>query len=348
MSTLSILILVLSVSVMIVTALQLWQMRDSPARTAKRVADIRIESDKKGYNAWLDDAMRQADERARKFRNSLKGAYAQQQQAMRQADERARKFRNSLAGAYSQQQQQAMGAGQAQQQVSALTGGGGFLSLGGAPQHTHPIFGSGGQAAAAVNPSRPPWRACYRFEAGLHEWTVRYRDFIYAWERKPSRSQVAAKVRFLRACDRAARPSTTLPDTLGFREWLFDEDTGRLVSPTQGTPWETDRLEAAVWSTSSMVRGVAGIHAKRMPVDWTLLRQAVDENWSLFSPVRGTKVTGVVERFGQYVLGTEGWRAERVVIRELCAPTPEIMLRLMASYPSVKVHLSPHYEAEEV
>jgi hypothetical protein len=76
-----------------------------------------------------------------------------------------------------------------------------------------------------------------------------------------------------------------------------------------------------------------------MPLDW---RRALWEHtvYDAFT------VTGIVERFGRYVLGSEGWRAEWVVIRELQAPSVEIMLALMQRYPDVRVHLSPY--AEEV
>lgn len=48
-------------------------------------------------------------------------------------------------------------------------------------------------------------------------------------------------------------------------------------------------------------------------------------------------VTGVVERFGRYVLGTEGWRAEWVIVRKLRAPTPEIAEALGRVYPEVEI-----------
>jgi len=50
-------------------------------------------------------------------------------------------------------------------------------------------------------------------------------------------------------------------------------------------------------------------------------------------------VHGIVERFGHYVLGTEGWRAQWVVIRELMAPDSKTALALMGRYPEVKVHV---------
>ncbi len=49
-------------------------------------------------------------------------------------------------------------------------------------------------------------------------------------------------------------------------------------------------------------------------------------------------VLGVVERFGKYVLGTEGWRAEWVIIRKLKAATTEIGLLLEQAYPDVEIY----------
>jgi hypothetical protein len=50
-------------------------------------------------------------------------------------------------------------------------------------------------------------------------------------------------------------------------------------------------------------------------------------------------VHGIVERFGRYEFGTEGWRAEWVVIRELMAPDTKTALALMRKYPDVRVHM---------
>jgi hypothetical protein len=50
-------------------------------------------------------------------------------------------------------------------------------------------------------------------------------------------------------------------------------------------------------------------------------------------------VHGVVERFGRYVLGAAGWRAEWVAIRELQAPDVETALALLRRYPDVRVHV---------
>jgi hypothetical protein len=137
---------------------------------------------------------------------------------------------------------------------------------------------------------------------------------------------------------RATAPAADMPDTLGWRVWNWD---GRvLVSPIQGTPWHEPSLRAEQWSDSDAVRGVAGIHARRMPCDW----RRIDAR---SFPEAGGDVHGIVERFGRYVLGTEGWRAEWVVIRELMAPNTKTALAMMQRYPEVKVHVMKETSHED-
>jgi hypothetical protein len=101
----------------------------------------------------------------------------------------------------------------------------------------------------------------------------------------------------------------------------------------QRTPWREATLRAEHWSDSAALRGEAGIHARRMPCDWLRVDpKAVPE-------IGSCDVHGIVERFGRYVLGTEGWRAEWVVIRELLAPDAHTALALMRSCPEVRVHV---------
>lgn len=141
-----------------------------------------------------------------------------------------------------------------------------------------------------------------------------------------------------RLVERAAKPSKTAPDTLGWRAWRWD---GRVLrSPHQHTTWETRELRADAWDDAAALRGKAGIHARRVPRDW------LRAGWPDDGPNEGrlphhdsAVVTGIVERFGRYVLGTTGWRAEIVIIRELCAPDVPTMLALKAAYPDVRVHL---------
>jgi hypothetical protein len=70
-----------------------------------------------------------------------------------------------------------------------------------------------------------------------------------------------------------------------------------------------------------------------MPCDWLRVDPKTVPQFG------GCGVHGIVERFGRYVLGTEGWRAEWVVIRELLAPDENTALALMRTYPEVRIHI---------
>jgi hypothetical protein len=128
----------------------------------------------------------------------------------------------------------------------------------------------------------------------------------------------------------ASAPAPDAPDTLGWRGWRWNGQV--LVSPIQKTEWHDSALRIEEWSDNDAVRGHAGIHARRLPRDWRRADPAVTE-------IGRCDVHGIVERFGRFVLGTEGWRAEWVVIRELMAPDAETALALMRKYPDVKVHV---------
>jgi hypothetical protein len=162
------------------------------------------------------------------------------------------------------------------------------------------------------------------------------------WRVRPGRAKIAAAIREHRRMTRAAVIDTAADSTLGWRAWHWDGAT--LRSPHLATRWPSSGLTAHEWSDHAAVRGVAGIHARRMPRDW------LHAGWPNRGPYEGASyerngipiVTGVVERIGRYVLGTTGWRAESVIIRELCAPSVEVMLALMQRYPDVRVHLSPY------
>ena len=126
-----------------------------------------------------------------------------------------------------------------------------------------------------------------------------------------------------------------VPDTLGWRCWRWDHAHRRLVSPSLNTVWLTSRLDAINWDTSAALRGSAGIHARLVPKKWRETAFA-DETVSVSDD--GALVVGIVERFGKYVLGTQGWRAESVAIRELLAPSTDVGLLIEQAYPDVKVH----------
>jgi hypothetical protein len=154
----------------------------------------------------------------------------------------------------------------------------------------------------------------------------------YLEEARKRREEIDRKLREWQAArERALAFAPDAPDTLGWRGWRWDGHV--LISPVQGTPWHEATLRAEHWSDSAAVRGEAGIHARRMPCDWLRVDpKAMPE-------IGSCDVHGIVERFGRYVLGTEGWRAEWVVIRELLAPDALTALALMRGYPEVRVHI---------
>ena len=137
--------------------------------------------------------------------------------------------------------------------------------------------------------------------------------------------------------------SAPLPDDrgeMGVRIWRMGED-GLLRSITrQYFVWTSSRVRAESFTVSDVVHGDTGIHAYRMPGDvdgW--LRGA--PTFLYFTRENLQDVYGIVERFGLYVLGTEGWRAEEAVIRKLWANSPEQAALLRAAYPDVEVESLP-------
>lgn len=133
---------------------------------------------------------------------------------------------------------------------------------------------------------------------------------------------------------KAGWPDPHQPDTLGWRVWHWDGKL--LVSPSQRTVWHTAELRVDDWNSNIVVRGQAGIHAARMPYNWQKAKLDGTELAGFDNPY-ATVIIGIVERFGRYVLGTEGWRAEWVIIRKLKAPSTEIGLALEQAYPEVEV-----------
>jgi hypothetical protein len=135
-------------------------------------------------------------------------------------------------------------------------------------------------------------------------------------------------------------PDPEAPNTMGWRSWSFDIAAGVLRSPQIGTAWPDAELHCEEWCESDVIRGVAGIHAHLVPYGWA---DAPSQQ-----PQRGTPmpngymatlpiVTGIVERFGKFVLGTEGWRAEWVIIRKLSAPNRAVAAALREIYPEVEI-----------
>jgi hypothetical protein len=138
-------------------------------------------------------------------------------------------------------------------------------------------------------------------------------------------------------------PDPKRPDTLGWREWRWSDADKMLKSPSTGTLWPEAELVVPNWDEGEAVRGTSGIHAHLVPKHWKILGETGGGYVPAGDPSR---VHGIVERFGKYVLGTEGWRAEWVVIKELMAPSTEVGLAIEQAYPDVIVHY-PEDEGEE-
>lgn len=165
------------------------------------------------------------------------------------------------------------------------------------------------------------------------------------WVATRNRSEVAREIRWHREHLRAQRATEVdpeAPDTLGWRVLHWDAELGKLVSPQMGTVWHTPELRVPRWARAAAVRGHAGIHAARMPRDWRRARIAHHDELQDYEAAGRSRgritVTAVVERFGRYVLGTEGWRAEWVIIRKLRAPDSKTGLAIEKAYPDVEVY----------
>jgi hypothetical protein len=142
----------------------------------------------------------------------------------------------------------------------------------------------------------------------------------------------------------AFKPSAKYANTLGWRTWVWDITATELRSPVQGTAWNGTELRCEAWDESAVIRGVAGIHAHLVPDDWhKLVVPEAPNHGRAYAEQRGDDfraciaIQGVVERFGRFVLGTDGWRAEWVQIRQLAAPTDDIGLALEKAFPDVEI-----------
>ena len=182
------------------------------------------------------------------------------------------------------------------------------------------------RVAAGELRCHPSWLSKrQRARVKAHARPIRQRKYEEQQKRRAEQERLRAEQ------ERLMSPAPGAPDTLGWRGWNMQGDV--LVSPVQRTAWHEPSLRAGQWSDSAALRGVAGIHARRLPIDW----RRVDPR--RFPEIGYCQIHGIVERFGRYVLGTEGWRAEWVVIRELMARDTKTALLLMQRYPEVKVHV---------
>lgn len=174
-------------------------------------------------------------------------------------------------------------------------------------------------------------------------WTLRRTDAIWhfgnqhqatCFFERPTRKQIAAAMRQFRQVD--STPSNAKSTTLGWRTWTWDAKEKCLKSPSQGTLWPDISLIATEYAQADAVRGRGGIHACRLPRgDWKLADKPHDMPYGI--------VVGVLERFGKFVVGKEGWRAEMVVIRELLVPNEATAQTLKRIYPEVKIHVAHPY-----
>jgi branched-subunit amino acid transport protein len=131
-----------------------------------------------------------------------------------------------------------------------------------------------------------------------------------------------------------ARDSKDYMDSVyGFRIWSLDMNLGLLRSPHRNTVWEGPDMVCEDWEESEVVRGVSGVHAYLCPTDWKI--QAKNRPGSIYD--NSIMIAGVVERYGRYVLGEDGWRSEWAIIRKLYAPNKVIAEALRKSYPEVEI-----------
>lgn len=151
---------------------------------------------------------------------------------------------------------------------------------------------------------------------------------LYAGSLPPSRALLAAVIRW----DRGHRPRVNARDEfgslLGVRYFRIT-DSLHLQSPSQGTIWDSAVLNAVGWSDDNAVRGSVGIHAA-WPAMGANSFPVIDAGGQVIARVRGQ---------GKYVMGKEGWRAERVIVDTVYLPhalkTASRVRRMEALYPSI-------------
>jgi|HubBroStandDraft_6_1064221.scaffolds.fasta_scaffold09760_3 hypothetical protein len=136
-----------------------------------------------------------------------------------------------------------------------------------------------------------------------------------------------------------------VPNTMGWRCWLWDPNTGELMSPMWTTVWHTGELRCDQWDESPVPEFHAGIHARLVPTKWetreasrhVVVRPPMTFANNYLQQEPTVVIDGIVERYGKYALGTRGWRAEWVIIRKLRAPDNEIGLQLEKAFPDVEI-----------
>jgi hypothetical protein len=193
-------------------------------------------------------------------------------------------------------------------------------------RHTAPTWDVTRSTAANIIRSSGSWKLI----KGEH---LDYdKDLVAKWLVRPTRSEIAAAIRRWRKLD--PRPSFRKPNTLGWRTFAWHPTKHCLMSPSQGTLWTEPELRVEDWQDKfTGVRNHAGIHACRLPRgDWRKARPPQD--------MPQHAILTLVERAGKFVLGTEGWRAEWVLIKEILAPDEATARALRRTYPEIPISVA--------
>lgn len=170
-----------------------------------------------------------------------------------------------------------------------------------------------------------------------HVQNLKHRYEVCTWKFVPSRRILAAAIRM----DRGFRPRFNARDEFGSLlgvRWFRLGDDLRLVSPNQGTVWDTNVLTVSEWCESDAVRGVAGIHAA-----WPTMGGTVQPEIDTVEP---TNTLALVRGLGKFVSGATGWRAEKVIIDTVYL-APElinrwrVVKRLARLYPEISFEEQP-------
>lgn len=177
------------------------------------------------------------------------------------------------------------------------------------------------------------WPGRYSTKLSECTWNLQLGGTILEhWHKRPSRWAIAQGIKKHRLQVAAIKRQSHF----GWRTFDWSFFHMRLKSPTQKTIWDGPELivPESQWSTEEAVRGRAGIHACRLPLDadWKEARQPHD--------MPRAPILALCERFGRYVLGEVGWRAEWVIIRELLVPSENIAQVIRYIYPEVVVHVA--------
>jgi hypothetical protein len=104
---------------------------------------------------------------------------------------------------------------------------------------------------------------------------------------------------------------------IGWRYWrVCSQWPDLLISPFRQTRWEGPVLKAHTWSTHEAVQGLAGIHATHTQKHARKFAE-LERGYRGAHTYTTTVAIGRVRAYDRYVVGTNGWRAERVIVDKL-------------------------------